>query len=412
MKTTSARSWGEKDDDTPSPPPPSPSDSDEFSFSRPRKSSSSPPKRSTDNEGRKYRSGGRGPPSEDRRGPPRGDRNFNDRQGPPRGDRNFNDRRGPPRSNNRDSSNNSNNSNNRNFPSKENEGPRINLRHLESLGFEHLFGLSPVLNALKSGRRFTDPSSISLDLDSYESDKVRPEKILFIQEKFGTSGRSDYKERLKDQIIELASSQNIKISTLDKGTLNSLSSNRPHQGFVLRCPPLLLPSTKSSEIFKSPSDPTSPKLWLALDSVLDPVNLGSIIRTSSFLSNDIGVLTCLKNSAPLSPIVSSTSAGAMENAEIVVCNNMVECLNEAKDKGWRILIADAYKPETKYDTRLLKEWEPNIPTVLVLGSEGDGVRSVVKKCCDGVVSVEGGGEEVDSLNVSVSAGILIHYFMR
>ncbi|GMI01599.1 hypothetical protein TrVE_jg9813 [Triparma verrucosa] len=423
--STIALRWGEKDDDDDASAavprqPPSSTDSDEFSFSRPRKStpssssssSSSAPRRSSDDEGRRYRS--REPDSDnrsgrnsynDRRGPPRN--NGGDRRGPPRN--NSGDRRGPPRNNN----NNNNGDRDRNFTPKEKEGPRINLRHLESLGFEHLFGLSPVLNALKSGRRFSTPPTLDLaSLEEYESDKVKPSTILFVQEKtFQTSGRTDPKEKLKSSLLTHASNNNIPISYLDKGTLNSLSSNRPHQGFVLRCPELTVPPTQPSDIFNEPKDLTSPKLWLALDSVLDPVNLGSIIRTSSFLSKDISILTCLKNSAPLSPVVSSTSAGAMELVDLKVCNNMVHCLMDAKEKGWRILIADAKKSGGEYDERSVKEWEWDVPTVLVLGSEGDGVRSVVKRCCDGVVSVDGGGEDVDSLNVSVSAGILIHHFM-
>jgi len=191
----------------------------------------------------------------------------------------------------------------------------------------------------------------------------------------------------------------------------------------------------------------APKIWLALDEVVDPQNFGAIVRSCYFFGPKIGILVCSKNSAPPSPVVSAASAGALELANIYSTSNLPRSLNKAKKNGWRVIGAAAEMPagasggggydedgewdnvEAKF-VQDLREFDAGVPTIIVLGSEGLGLRTLVAQKCDSFVKIVGdsnnnddgdvgdGGEEednvggVDSLNVGVSCGIILHHFAQ
>eukprot|EP00584_Thalassiosira_punctigera_P000078 CAMPEP_0172533976 /NCGR_PEP_ID=MMETSP1067-20121228/6510_1 /TAXON_ID=265564 ORGANISM="Thalassiosira punctigera, Strain Tpunct2005C2" /NCGR_SAMPLE_ID=MMETSP1067 /ASSEMBLY_ACC=CAM_ASM_000444 /LENGTH=626 /DNA_ID=CAMNT_0013318703 /DNA_START=106 /DNA_END=1986 /DNA_ORIENTATION=- len=401
---------------------------------------------------------------------------------------------------------------------------KINLKLIENAGYQHLYGIAPVLNALKADvRDFADPKedeedetqdlmelrdrlsnvdgidddfSAALDEElfndggtSSSNDKkknIKPEAMLcphlFVQE--GTldnskrSFRSLAKSEASAEILTLAKERGVPVVEVDKGILNTLCMNRPHQGFVLRCgsldfePLRVLPSSDDGKGGR-------PSLWLALDEVVDPQNLGALLRSAYFLGhgpgvvraeNDghdnipgggqVGILVCSKNSSPLTPTVSAASAGALEFMTIYSTSNLPRLLNGAKEEGWRILGAAAEVPDgvryysgSNTDTTTgaaggndwdlgndsnddsgnnaqqqqcldLHKVKAESPTVLVLGSEGRGLRTLVARACTGFVSIPGGGGSgvaddhvgetqagVDSLNVSVTGGILLWHFL-
>ena len=197
---------------------------------------------------------------------------------------------------------------------------------------------------------------------------------------------------------------------VDKGVLNTLSGNRPHQGCVLRCGKL-----EFEPLSKLPSEPDSPRLWLVLDQIVDPQNLGALLRSAYFFG-EIAVLVCAKNSAPPSPTVSASSAGALEGMNIYATNNLPRTLAAAEQDGFRIIGASASSPLDSgipvYDLdKLPLEGDgSDRPTILVLGSEGHGIRSLVANSCTEFVKIPGTAQEnlgVDSLNVSVTGGILM-----
>ncbi len=146
---------------------------------------------------------------------------------------------------------------------------------------------------------------------------------------------------------------------------------------------------------------------LALDEVSDPMNLGAILRSSYFLGCNEIVL-CSKNSAPLSPVVSKASAGALEAMTIYSVRNMMRFLDECKDNGWQVVGTSL--SDKSID---LKDLTLDKPTVLVLGNEGHGIRTNILNRCDILVKLDGSQASqseniVDSLNVSVTAGILLY----
>lgn len=177
-----------------------------------------------------------------------------------------------------------------------------------------------------------------------------------------------------------------------------------------------------------------PSLWLVLDEVVDPQNFGALLRSAHFLGggsptngnagSTIGILVCSKNSAPPSPTVSAASAGALELSQIYSTNNLPRTLNAAREDGWRILGAAASAPNGMdvdcLDLNEVKAGESQPPTILVLGNEGHGLRTLVAKACSGFVRVPGSeatsvGDNtnagVDSLNVSVTGGIMLWHFL-
>ncbi len=195
---------------------------------------------------------------------------------------------------------------------------------------------------------------------------------------------------------------------------------------------------------------------------MDPQNLGALIRTAYFLGNHVGILVCAKNSAPPSAVVSAASAGALEVATIYSTANLPRTLQQAQQDGFRIIGASSSPPpplppsssssrspsrggvvveEKENAVRQEKEEEeedrrnePNVPsvydlqdlpttetpqpTLLVLGSEGHGLRTLVARTCTEFVRIPSGNNDgdddasVDSLNVSVTGGILLWHLLR
>lgn len=171
-----------------------------------------------------------------------------------------------------------------------------------------------------------------------------------------------------------------------------------------------------------------PSLWLVLDEVVDPQNLGALLRSAYFLGGqDIGVLVCAKNSAPPTPVVSASSAGALEIVTVHSTTNLPRTLNQAREDGFRIIGASSSVPSVSMDggddgvppplydlARLpVSSEEDDRPVLLVLGSEGYGLRTLVAKACTEFVRIPSGSKGssedggVDSLNVSVTGGILL-----
>lgn len=198
---------------------------------------------------------------------------------------------------------------------------------------------------------------------------------------------------------------------------------------MLRCGKLFFESQSRIPV---PLSSTDPKLWLVLDEVVDPQNLGALVRSAYFLGGQtLGVMVCSKNSAPPTPVVSAASAGALEVQEIYSTNNLPRTLQQAAEDGFRIIGASSSVPSTGhenppplFDLQALPAIgaEDDRPAILVLGSEGHGLRTMVAKACTEFVRIPSGfpanddetGDdelEVDSLNVSVTGGILLWHML-
>lgn len=273
---------------------------------------------------------------------------------------------------------------------------------------EGVYGVGPVLAALSAGRR-----------EFY---------ALYVQEGLDLSSNNRKKKDKKgfEKILKMADRIGLRQNEISKHDLNMIADNRPHQGLVLDASPLEMVGIK--ELDPVSMEGEKGPLWLALDEVTDPQNLGAIIRSAYFFGA-CGVVLCAKNSAPLSGVVSKASAGSLELMELRSCRNMMQFLTSSAENGWRVL-GGAVSPRAVP----LNEVVPGAPTILVLGSEGTGLRPLVERSCTEIIRIPGNlpvdlmakgdedgenaeslGQEftsflaVESLNVSVAAGVLLNH---
>lgn len=144
-------------------------------------------------------------------------------------------------------------------------------------------------------------------------------------------------------------------------------------------------------------------LVLVLDGITDPHNYGAVLRSADQFSVD-AVVVRERRSVKETPVVAKTSAGAVAYMRTFTVPNLHRALEEAKKAGFWIYGADmggSSAPEANFIG----------PTVLVLGNEGSGISRLLKENCDTMISIPSKGH-VDSLNVSVAAGILLYEIRR
>ncbi|KAF9125690.1 hypothetical protein BGW39_007216 [Mortierella sp. 14UC] len=232
--------------------------------------------------------------------------------------------------------------------------------------------------------------------------------------------------------IELAKQKGVPVVKTDKHQLNEMAGQRPHQGIILE-------ASKLNEIMVSGLGPVSaetndyqlisktkgpgkefltrenePPVWIALDEVVDPQNLGAILRTSLFLGVD-GVVVCHKNSAPLSAVVAKASAGALEERPTYGVSSLMNFIKKSQENGWHVVGAHVTYGSKR--NRPLHNWpETGVdqPTLLIMGSEGNGLRKQIMNQCDSFIQIPtlaSSPTGVDSLNVSVATGVILSKLM-
>ncbi|KAA8492923.1 rRNA methyltransferase 1, mitochondrial [Porphyridium purpureum] len=275
---------------------------------------------------------------------------------------------------------------------------RSRLQKLIASSDDFLYGVSSVLAALSANRRTFH--------------------ALFIQDSIDLTKRKD--KTSVEKLNELAAKRRVRVEYMNKGDLNNLSGGRPHQGFILQADPLeFVPLPELPPIDQESASTRMAPLWLILDETQDPMNLGALLRTSWFLRVD-GVAVCTKNSCGLSATASKASAGALELMPVHSVSNMPKFLQAAKQCGWRVLGTSLDKSAVDARSIVLDQ-----PTILLLGNEGHGLRTMVAKECDAHVRIQTirGSEQVndigtdtfvdtvDSLNVSVSGGMLLYQLL-
>jgi 23S rRNA (guanosine2251-2'-O)-methyltransferase len=141
-----------------------------------------------------------------------------------------------------------------------------------------------------------------------------------------------------------------------------------------------------------------------LDGLEDPHNFGAIIRSAEACGID-GIIIPKNRSVGLNATVVKVSTGAIEYVDIIEVTNLVRTLEDLKSKGFWIIGADMDGPTD------FREQDYQMPIVLVIGSEGKGISRLVKETCDFLVNIPMYGQ-VNSLNASVSAGILFYEVVR
>ena len=218
-----------------------------------------------------------------------------------------------------------------------------------------------------------------------------PEYILklFIQ-----SGRNDAR---MSKMVSLLNNLKIKFLKIDKNELDRLAKGEPHQGIIAK---VLLPSLPGQKaliefITNLPSHP----LILILDSIQDPRNLGACLRSANAAGVDCVVMN-KDGSAPINSVVYKTSAGAINQLKIFQVTNLVRVIKALQSKELWVVGLDGSAKTSIYDVNL------SDPLVIVMGTEGKGLRQLIKKTCDYLATIPMKGD-VESLNVSVATGIAL-----
>jgi 23S rRNA (guanosine2251-2'-O)-methyltransferase len=195
-----------------------------------------------------------------------------------------------------------------------------------------------------------------------------------------------------DAIVARAAELRIPIETVDRRALDKLTRGGVHQGVAAELEPL--PAYTLSELV---AEADGPALIVVLDGVEDPQNVGAIIRSAD-AAGATGVVRQARHAAPLDGATAKASAGAVHHVRIATVVNISRALDELKELGVWTIGFDAAAPDV-YDSV-----DFTLPTALVVGAEGTGLRRLVRDTCERLVSIPMAGE-VSSLNVSVTAGI-------
>jgi 23S rRNA (guanosine2251-2'-O)-methyltransferase len=202
-------------------------------------------------------------------------------------------------------------------------------------------------------------------------------------------------------IEELARRHERPVQRVDMHSLRQQLGDVAHQGVAAEI--TALPPWSEDELLAALQAARAP-LLLALDGVQDPHNLGACLRTAD-ACGALAVIVPRDRAAQLTPTVRKVAAGAAETTPVVTVTNLVRTLKLLKESGLWIVGADAEaaKPARAVDLRG--------PIVLVLGAEGTGLRHLTQQNCDFMVRLPQLGA-VESLNVSVAAGMLLYEAVR
>jgi 23S rRNA (guanosine2251-2'-O)-methyltransferase len=233
-----------------------------------------------------------------------------------------------------------------------------------------IYGVNPVFEALRAGR-------------------VRRLRVA-----------SRHDKRIQE-LLDVARQRRVSVERVDAQALDRLTRGGVHQGIAADVDDArgfsvadLLDASPTGRV----------PLLIVLDGVEDPYNVGAILRTAD-AAGATGIIRQSRHAATLDGVVAKASAGALATARIATVVNIARALEELKEAGvWTVGLADeATDGYTDVDLTL--------PTAIVLGAEGSGLRRLVSDRCDRLVRIPMAGA-VSSLNVSVAAGVVLYEAVR
>jgi 23S rRNA (guanosine2251-2'-O)-methyltransferase len=237
---------------------------------------------------------------------------------------------------------------------------------------QKIYGRKPVLEAINSGVEI---------------------EVIYIA--FGQHGDAI------SRIFVAAKKNGIKVSQLSPQKFEKIAKSENSQGVLA-----LKSEYKFYEIGDviDESKKSEYPLLLLLDSIQDPHNLGAILRTAE-CAGVVGVIVTTNQSSPITDVVEKISAGAVSHLKICPINNLVHAIEQLKKEGFWI-VGTHLSGQKNYD-----QIDYKMPTALVMGNEEKGIRKLVAENCDFLVKIPMKGK-IDSLNVSVSTGVLLFEIVR
>jgi 23S rRNA (guanosine2251-2'-O)-methyltransferase len=237
-----------------------------------------------------------------------------------------------------------------------------------------VFGRNPVLELLRSGSR-------------------RIEEIAILSEGRGPA---------LHELLGLARRQGVKISYRTRDQLSAIAGDAHHQGVVARVAGASYASL--ADILEIPAARGEPPFFVALDQVQDPRNLGAVLRTAE-ATGVHGVVVPKHHAVGLTSAAAKSAVGAAHLVPVARETNLVQTLEVLKKEGIWVVGAVPAGGRAPWQTEL------SGPLCLVLGGEGEGLRPLVTKSCDLLVSLPMRGQ-LGSLNVSAAAAVLCYEVLR
>ena len=197
-------------------------------------------------------------------------------------------------------------------------------------------------------------------------------------------------------LVAQAIARKIPVIEVERQKLDSVSGFAPHQGIVAMAAEKEYCSV--ADILAIAKERGEAPLVVICDGVTDPYNLGAIIRCAECCGAH-GLVIPKRRAAGLTPLVTKASAGAIEHLAIAKVPNIAAAVEELKEAGVWVYAAEAGGSSL---------WKTDFSgaCAIVMGSEGDGVSQVVRKACDGIVSIPIYGQ-VNSFNVSTAAAVIL-----
>lgn len=240
-----------------------------------------------------------------------------------------------------------------------------------------VYGLNAVHEALVAGRRQIEAIMI---LES-----ARPERLRVL--------------------LELARQRRIPVHRVPRFDLDRDLGDARHQGVMARI---------AAASYADPDDllislerrigTSDPPLVLGLDGIEDPRNVGSILRTAE-CSGAHGIFIPERRAVGLTDVVAKVAAGALEYVPVARVTNLVRLIEQLKERNIWVVGAAGDSSQTYTD------WDWRLPVALILGNEGQGLHRLVRERCDALLKIPMSGH-LDSLNVSVAAGVLLYEARR
>ena len=197
-------------------------------------------------------------------------------------------------------------------------------------------------------------------------------------------------------LVAQAIEAGIPVIETEKSKLDALSGFAPHQGIIAFAAEKEYCTV--DDILQLAADRGEDPLIVICDGITDPYNLGAIIRCAECCGAH-GLILSKRRAVGLTPLVSKASAGAIEHLAIAKVSNIASTVEALKKRGVWTYAAEA-------DGALFYETDFRGPCAIVMGSEGEGVSQLVRKVCDGIVSIPMYGN-VNSFNVSTAAAVLL-----
>ena len=239
-----------------------------------------------------------------------------------------------------------------------------------------LYGVNPLMEALRAERL--------------------PDQITIAE------GARD--ERLRE-LIELARTCGVPIKSAPRATLDREVGSTQHQGVIARiAAPTYADADELLDLVGAAAGGEPEPLVVVLDGIEDPRNLGAILRTAECAGAD-GVFIPERRAAGLNETVAKTSAGAVEYLPIARVTNISVLIRQLKERNLWVVGTAADANVDYYD------WDWTRASAIVLGGEGAGLHRLVSEHCDVLVRIPVNGR-IESLNVSVAAGIILYEALR